>query len=290
MCCRHNNVLAYVNVVQSGENAEGPPKTTGVIYDVGCNLEKGIIRAGRMKFAVGAFHSYAHAYGCQLAYDPRKNKGWGKSDGKGSERVWWKLSPEVPANRYVTSLHRKVSLDLKTHHMNHICLENAVKWFMSKLNEYEKELEENMSVLNHLLEEEGRLPEYYADQWDQQRKAQLDLLGNTVLSDLTGQLERLIGLEEQCRIQKQRLEELREKRRRTRTEEENTELASLPASLVFLEVEINEVVADLGSQDFRDIPGAQGEELAFEFALLKLASTKPGLELSNCRGVGIAQA
>ncbi|KAH9814044.1 hypothetical protein DFH28DRAFT_929141 [Melampsora americana] len=117
-----------------------------------------------------------------------------------------------------------------------------------------------IKILEGLWISEGRLPKYYAEQWNWQCQCQLELLGNHALQDLTAQLERLMDLEEKLRVSVQRLEELCNKRQRTCTKEENAKLASLPVNLVFLEVEINEVVVELRSEEFQEIPGASDEK------------------------------
>ncbi|KAH9807911.1 hypothetical protein DFH28DRAFT_912325 [Melampsora americana] len=62
MACRHDQFLAFINIVQSGEKShfahaliaslleriaqeeeEGEPRTVGVLYDIGCTLEKGLL-------------------------------------------------------------------------------------------------------------------------------------------------------------------------------------------------------------------------------------------------------
>ncbi|KAH9819534.1 hypothetical protein DFH28DRAFT_1093566 [Melampsora americana] len=132
--CRHNHALAFVNIVQSGERSyfahslidwllkqlDEKYSTVGLLYDIGCNLEKGLIRVkyndihklfeeeqscGRFKFGTSVFHAYVHSWSCQLEYNPRLNHGWGLSDGEGSERCWCKLCKLVAALRYATKQH-----------------------------------------------------------------------------------------------------------------------------------------------------------------------------------------
>lgn len=80
---------------------------------------------GQLKFGTSVFHAYVHNWGCQLDYNPRLNKGWGMSDGEGSERVWYKLSSLVAALRYSTKQHRIWELNLKAEHDNSVLRTNA---------------------------------------------------------------------------------------------------------------------------------------------------------------------
>lgn len=48
------------------------------------------------------------------------------------------------------------------------------------------------------------------------------------------------------------------RRKRRRTQNEMTELARLPARIALLEIEIDELVAKLGSEEFRNMPEANG--------------------------------
>jgi hypothetical protein len=50
-----------------------------------------------------------------------------------------------------------------------------------------------------------------------------------------------------------------QRRRRNRTQAERNQIAQLPNTLVLLEEEIDKVVQDLGSEAFRNLPGASGE-------------------------------
>lgn len=82
-----------------------------------------------MKVGTALFHAYAHNWGCQLEYNPRLNRGWGKSNGEGLERVWFKLSPLIRLLRYATKQRRLVSLDLWASHRNEVLRHNAGKFF-----------------------------------------------------------------------------------------------------------------------------------------------------------------
>ncbi|EGG05304.1 uncharacterized protein MELLADRAFT_87955 [Melampsora larici-populina 98AG31] len=106
MACRHDHVLKFINIVQSGERghfpvatinwmfkqleeANGDQQKLAVLYDIGCNLTKALRkrRAGELKIGTGAWHSYAHERSCQILYNPRLNEDWGMSDGEGLERI-----------------------------------------------------------------------------------------------------------------------------------------------------------------------------------------------------------
>lgn len=138
LACRHDHLLKFINIVQSGErgyyplamldwvlrSTVHPERETprfGILYDIGCNMEKGIIKrdlfaqergANRLKFGTSVFHSYVHQWACQLNYNPRLNSDWGLSDGEGLERIWSSLALLVSALRYSTKAHRLCALNL----------------------------------------------------------------------------------------------------------------------------------------------------------------------------------
>ena len=84
-------------------NQDTQPKQVGILYDIGCTLEKGMIKVrgslmsqfivlhksfanhflftqrnifeheraqGQLKFGTSVFHAYVHNWGCQLEYNP----------------------------------------------------------------------------------------------------------------------------------------------------------------------------------------------------------------------------
>lgn len=136
----------------TGQDQAGVDKLKfGILYDIGCNLEKSIVKVWnhiisiysysteswlgiksfwkrnffsrarenrQLKFGTSVFHSYVHQWSCQLEYNPRLNEDWGLSDGEGLERIWSKLAPLVGALRYSTAFHRLCALELKTRHIN----------------------------------------------------------------------------------------------------------------------------------------------------------------------------
>lgn len=81
-----------------------------------------------LQIGTGAFHSRVHEWSCQLQYSPRLNKGWGKTNGEGLERIWSSLVALVAVLRYCTALHRLIALALRIRHQNQICKRNAGKW------------------------------------------------------------------------------------------------------------------------------------------------------------------
>lgn len=127
----------------------------GLLYDIGCNIEKGKIKVslivsqfyscwilmveslyqrdqfararaeGRLKFGTSVFHAYVHEWLCQLVYNPRLIAGWGLSDGEGLERIWSCLSPLISPLRYSTSQHRLESLSLRSIHHNEMSRHKA---------------------------------------------------------------------------------------------------------------------------------------------------------------------
>ncbi|OAV96241.1 hypothetical protein PTTG_03449 [Puccinia triticina 1-1 BBBD Race 1] len=93
-------------MIQSVLSAVEPTQKVGILYDIGCSMDKYIRLRGllpedrnRISFGTSVFHAYVHNWLCQLEYHPRFNKGWGLSDGEGLERMWSYLSPLWAAQR-----------------------------------------------------------------------------------------------------------------------------------------------------------------------------------------------
>ena len=125
--CRHDVPLFAVNMTSAGEKqhyglalidqvfTEIPDHVrVGVMYDIGCQVHCSCKKWGflpelreRIEWAVSVFHAGGHEWACQLVYHPRKRKGFGRSDGEGCERFWWKLSPLI-ANLRVQGYHSRL--------------------------------------------------------------------------------------------------------------------------------------------------------------------------------------
>ncbi|KAH9815145.1 hypothetical protein DFH28DRAFT_893345 [Melampsora americana] len=96
--------------------------------------------------------------------------------------------------------------------------------------------------------------EYFLAQWERQRTAQAEIIGDDSFQRLQTQLGRLIKLEEDFQDAHDELKKLRHKRRRNMTPEEHKALQNLPNTLVALEESIVELADDLGGEDFRNMP------------------------------------
>ncbi|KAH9820113.1 hypothetical protein DFH28DRAFT_1121923 [Melampsora americana] len=171
MACRHDHLLKFINLVQTGERGYYPlammdwilRKTVkhdhdspqfGILYDIGCNMEKSILKrnlfreertAGRLKFGTSVFHSHVHQWACQLKYNPRLNENWGLPDGEGLERIWSSLAALVGALRYSTKPHRLCALNLRAQHTNRV---KRMQSSVSKLISNMAEQFNNSSLLN----------------------------------------------------------------------------------------------------------------------------------------------
>ncbi|KIJ63905.1 hypothetical protein HYDPIDRAFT_58318, partial [Hydnomerulius pinastri MD-312] len=103
MFCCHDRVLWLVNLTSAGEKqhyALAPMDklknhipddiTVGLLYDIGCQLERSCRKWGFFEppvlscfeFAISVFHAYGHQWPCQVIYHPRKREGFGLSDGE----------------------------------------------------------------------------------------------------------------------------------------------------------------------------------------------------------------
>lgn len=112
LLCRHDRVLWLANMTTAGERQyyayalvdklfqHLPAQyTVGLLYDIGCQLERSCVKWGflkkylpRLDFAISVFHAFGHGWACQCIYHPRKRCGFGLSDGEGCERFWHSIS------------------------------------------------------------------------------------------------------------------------------------------------------------------------------------------------------
>ncbi|KAG1840800.1 hypothetical protein F4604DRAFT_1885023 [Suillus subluteus] len=127
LVCRHDRVLWIANLTSAGEKQHyalalldwlfkhiPPQMTIGLLYDIGCQLERSCRKwnfmddsiLSRITFAVAVFHAYGHQWACQIVYHPRKREGFGLSDGEGCEQLWSFLKPLIPSLR-VSGVHSK---------------------------------------------------------------------------------------------------------------------------------------------------------------------------------------
>ncbi|OAV92783.1 hypothetical protein PTTG_04955 [Puccinia triticina 1-1 BBBD Race 1] len=281
MACRHDQIINLINIVQS--EGEEYTKKLSFLYDIGCNIEKGVIRRNQfpecrernlLSFGTSVFHAYVHEWKCQLRYNPRLNDGWGMSDGEGMEQIWAFFLPLIRQLRYCTKNHRLVAVDIRSHHHNDVGWVYALHLLFEQGTHVEELKKEASGVLDSLLEEFGHTREFFKAQWTRQREIQLLVVENQSEKEMLRKIEELVELEDKLGDTNNDLVELRETRRRTRTASQRQQLEQLPDTISFLEGEINSIVVELGSENFRDLPGATDSESK---ALLKLKVSKSKL-------------
>ncbi|KAH9808123.1 hypothetical protein DFH28DRAFT_1088139 [Melampsora americana] len=269
MACRHDHILKFINIVQSGERghfpvatidwmltqleeADGDPKKLGVLYDIGCNLTKSIKKErseDRLIIGTGAWHSYAHERSCQILYNPRLNDDWGMSDGEGLERIWSAFTDLVASLRYSTKFHRICSLNLRGIYHNESLREKAVDSMLRRLKEMEKLYRSSKAKLEELYLVNPRYTtEYLVAQWKRQRKCQLDIIVTEGSKELTKKIAHLVDLEEHLHDA--------QKRRRSRTRVDDQQLQQLPAIIAMFNEEVSQLANDLGGDQFRNVPAA----------------------------------
>ncbi|KAH9812739.1 hypothetical protein DFH28DRAFT_1129505 [Melampsora americana] len=284
MACRHDHVLQFINIVQSGEKsyyalaliewilgliAEGERK--GQADKLGAtSFQRDLFaverQLNRLKFGTSVFHAYVHEWGCQLTYNPRLNEGWGLSDGEGLERIWSFLSPLVRPNRYATSEHRLDNLNLRALHHNETMKFNAASSMTTRLKDVHQRLDKANNCLAKIqAQHPTHTLEYTKAQWTRQREKQALIISETK-ADKREQIGVLIELEED-------LLEARAKRPRMRTGAEKAELLNLPRSLVAMEQKVHDLAQELGSGEFLQLTGTS-ESRAKLLLTIRLSKSK----------------
>ncbi|KAI7933315.1 hypothetical protein MJO28_017727 [Puccinia striiformis f. sp. tritici] len=198
-CCRHDAAIYMANISKSGERrcypmallesiiqCIDPDRKVGVLYDIGCSLDKFMKLRGlleeerhRLQFGTSIFHAYAHSWTCQLEYNPRFHVGWGMSDGEGLERMWSYLSPLVSPLRYVTRNHRLAALAHRLKYHNARSIQNLPTWLKRKFNNAIERRCDTMDALDALLRQANPFSpgqrftkDFFRRQWEDQRNFQ----------------------------------------------------------------------------------------------------------------------
>ncbi|KAH9815919.1 hypothetical protein DFH28DRAFT_892465, partial [Melampsora americana] len=203
-------------------------------------------------FGSSVFHSYVHQWSCQLQYNPLLNMDWGLSDGEGMERIWSRLSSLVSGLRYSTSAHQLSALNLRGQHHNKIGRTKLVKWLLMRERAAQKQYVDSQLKLEVLSRDPVYSTEYFIQQWERQRKCQLNAMVVENTDALSKKLARLVGLEQS--LQESELSDLI--RRRDQTHAEQLEYTALPGAIHALKAKIDEVVNELGGNEYCNIPGA----------------------------------
>ena len=69
-------------------------------------------------FGLSVFHAYAHNWLCQMRFNPRLIKGFGYSDGEGTERFWSFLAPLIKLCRTANASLRLSNIHFRTQEHN----------------------------------------------------------------------------------------------------------------------------------------------------------------------------
>ncbi|KAH9460516.1 hypothetical protein Pst134EB_008689 [Puccinia striiformis f. sp. tritici] len=194
LCCRHDGVIYLANIFETGENRAlplsilkrllqniDPNRPVGVLYDIGCSLDKFIEKdRSRLFFGTAVFHTFVHDWPCQLSYNPRYNDGWGLSDGEAMERLWSSLSPQVSPLRYATRNNRLGALAHRCKFRNKEGILGLAAWLRQKFlnalrkrDAAKKELKEIFHTLNPY--EEGHInysKDFLQAQWEKQTQCE----------------------------------------------------------------------------------------------------------------------
>ena len=130
-CCRHNITTSLLNIYRGEKFFYGVHIVQSLLgrlpldahlilqYDIGCKFGPHLRRKypeiySRVRCCMNAFHSYAHALGCQLTYSPLRTPMAGLSDGEGVERDWSFKSHLVTTTRISLAIHREILLNEQT--------------------------------------------------------------------------------------------------------------------------------------------------------------------------------
>ncbi|KAI5985254.1 hypothetical protein EDD15DRAFT_2390194 [Pisolithus albus] len=152
LLCRHDRVIHLANMTSAGEKQHYAlalikalfghlPSNfhIGLLYDIGCQLEQSCRKWGflkpflpRISFAISVFHTFGHQWPCQLIYHPRKQEGFGLSDGEGCERFWSSIKALIPS-LHVSGYHQRLFvIDFQVRHLDMKSLTGLGQWLLRR--------------------------------------------------------------------------------------------------------------------------------------------------------------
>ncbi|EFP80172.2 uncharacterized protein PGTG_05397 [Puccinia graminis f. sp. tritici CRL 75-36-700-3] len=176
--------------------------------------------------------------------------------------------------RYSSKKHRITALDMRSSHHNEVGKTRSVKRLLDRGLHVEKLLVESMNKLTEIREKHNFTIEYLTEQWLRQRQCQLEAMETESEREMIKLVGDLVNLEDELQDAQDEIELLRAKRRRTRTQEEQERLELLPNTVTSLEEQIEILVDELGSEAFRNLPGASDAQSK---ALIRLKISKSKL-------------
>ncbi|KAA1088556.1 hypothetical protein PGT21_000257 [Puccinia graminis f. sp. tritici] len=154
--------------------------------------------------------------------------------------------------RYSSKKHRITALDMRSSHHNEVGKTRSVKRLLDRGLHVEKLLVESMNKLTEIREKHNFTIEYLTEQWLRQRQCQLEAME----TESEREMIKLVG-------------DLTNK-----NQEEQERLELLPNTVTSLEEQIEILVDELGSEAFRNLPGASDAQSK---ALIRLKISKSKL-------------
>jgi hypothetical protein len=165
LTCRHGQGIRYIDLYE-GERyvyayrlfkllqQENPGFSNfGLMYDVGCRFdpylkEKDLDFWKQSRVAINAMHVYGHPLTCQVTRAPRRQIGFGWSDGETAERDWSSKRHLVPGGKVSSSARRRQILDAHSRNRNEKMIVNLPTYLSKRLRtakarvvQYRKELQ-----------------------------------------------------------------------------------------------------------------------------------------------------
>ncbi|KAG1808028.1 uncharacterized protein BJ212DRAFT_1485308 [Suillus subaureus] len=155
-----------------------PDMLVGLLYDIGCQLERSCQKWGFLddsilsciSFRISVFHAYGHQWPCQIVYYPQKCAGFGLSDGEGCKRLWSALKHLIPVLR-VSGYHQWLFvLDVQVHYLALKSLDASGQWLVQKWMICQRKKQVALDGLRDLGSDEDILQEEWAAQIAHQTK------------------------------------------------------------------------------------------------------------------------
>ncbi|KAI6135372.1 hypothetical protein EDD17DRAFT_1779101 [Pisolithus thermaeus] len=175
LLCRHDRVIHLANMTSAGEKQHYALALIKSLFShlpgsFCIGLKWGFLQPFLpcISFAISVFHAFGHQWPCQLIYHPRKQEGFGLSDGEGCEHFWSSIKALIPS-LHVSGYHQHLFvIDFQVHHLDMKSLTGLGQWLLCHWNHCQ---EKKATASKGLRRCEVDIPTLQA-QWDAQVSAQ----------------------------------------------------------------------------------------------------------------------
>lgn len=169
IACRHGHGVRYQDMYE-GERykyalnlfrtvVRGNPtlKAFALIYDIGCRFDPFLQHVDpelskTTTVAVNAMHVYGHPLSCQVLRGPKRQVGFGETDGEGNERDWSSKIHLVASGRCSSAARKRQALDAQSRYRNRQLVEKLPEYLWKRFKRARQRAQESERELERIFE------------------------------------------------------------------------------------------------------------------------------------------